>query len=150
MTVRKPTPLEELAAVELFDHCSGRELAMIDGLCTAVALPADRPVCEQGEFGRQFFVVREGRFDVYRDGERIRVLHAGDWFGEMALSLRCARVATVTSTTPASLLVFSAREYWSLRTACPDVARGIDAAMRDRLDELRAMSLAPRMIPVPD
>jgi CRP-like cAMP-binding protein len=140
MTARKPAPLDELAAVELFDHCNGRQLAMIDGLSTAVTLPADRPVCEQGEFGRQFFVVREGTFDVDRDGERITVLHAGDWFGEIALSLRCLRVATVTSSTPASLLVFSAREYRSLRAACPEVALGIDAAMQDRLDELRATS----------
>ena len=147
MTGRKPTPLDELAAVELFDHCTGRELAMIDGLSTVVALPADRPVCRQGEFGRQFFVVRDGSFDVDRDGERIRALHAGDWFGEIALSLRCGRVATVTSSTPATLLVFSAREYWSLRATCPEVASGIDAAMQDRLDELRAMSAAPLAIP---
>src|SRR5262245_23886147 len=97
MTARKPSPLDELAAVELFDRCSGRELAMIDGLTTVVALPADRPVCGQGEFGRQFFVIREGTFAVDRDGERIRELQEGDWFGEIALNLRCARVATVTS-----------------------------------------------------
>jgi CRP-like cAMP-binding protein len=150
LTARKSAPLEELAAVELFDRCSWRALETIDGLCTGVALPADRPVCRQGEFGRQFFVVREGTFEVERDGERINALHAGDWFGEIALSLRCARVATITSSTPASLFVFSVREYWSLRAACPDVARGIDAAMHDRLDELRAMSLAPLGIRVPD
>jgi CRP-like cAMP-binding protein len=116
---------------------------MIAGLSTVVALPVGRPVCEQGEFGRQFFVVREGTFEVERDGERITTLRPGDWFGEMSLSLRCPRLATVTSATPASLRVFSAREYRSLLAACPEVGRGIDAAIEDRIDELHGMALAP-------
>src|SRR5262249_15473425 len=53
LTARKSSPLDELAAVELFDRCRWRALATIDGLCTEVALPADRLVCEQGGFGRQ-------------------------------------------------------------------------------------------------
>jgi CRP-like cAMP-binding protein len=140
---RKSTVVDQLAAFELFDRCSRRELATIAGLYTELGLAADRAVCKQGEFGRQFFVVRDGTFEVDRDGETIAVLKAGDWFGEIALTLRCARIATVTSSTPASLLVFSPREFVSLRGACREVADAIDAAMEDRLDVLRAMSLSP-------
>jgi CRP-like cAMP-binding protein len=140
---RKTTITDQLAAFELFERCSRRELATISGLYTELGLPADRPVCKQGEYGRQFFVVRDGTFEVHRDGEPIATLKPGDWFGEIALTLRCARVATVTSSTPASLLVFSPREFVSLRGACPEVAAAIDAAMEDRLDVLRAMSLSP-------
>jgi len=143
MSACKATLPDQLAAFELFDRCSRRELATISGLYTELGLRADRPVCRQGELGRQFFVVRDGTFEVDRDGETIAVLKAGDWFGEIALTLRCARVATVTSSTPASLLVFSPREFMSLRGTCPEVAAAIDAAMKDRLEWIRAMSLSP-------
>jgi CRP-like cAMP-binding protein len=143
MSGRKPTVVDQLGAFELFDRCSRRELAAIAGLYTELALPASRSVCKQGQYGRQFFVVRDGLFEVDRDGEPIAALKPGDWFGEIALTLRCTRVATVTSSTPASLLVFSPREFVSLRGACPGVADAIDAAMEDRLDVLRAMSLSP-------
>jgi ATP-binding cassette, subfamily B, bacterial len=138
MAVHTSIPLKRLAAIELFDQCSRRELALIDGLLTVIALPAGRTACTQGEVGRQFFVVRAGSFEVSRESDRIATLDDGDWFGEIALNCHVTRTATVTSTTPATVLVFSTREYVALRAACEHVAMGIDAAMQDRLDWLRA------------
>lgn len=52
-------------------------------------------VVRQGEPAQDLFLVRAGDLEVTVDGERVRVLGAGGWFGEIGLVDGVARTATV-------------------------------------------------------
>jgi len=63
----------------------------------SVSVPGGDPVFVQGDAGDCFYVVAEGAAEVRQDGRLLRVLRAGDGFGEIALLRRCRRTATVAS-----------------------------------------------------
>jgi CRP-like cAMP-binding protein len=72
------------------------------------------------------------------DGEVVRELVAGDFFGELAAldwgaGFGYARSATVTAVLPLRLLVLGPRELRELMRAVPSVAREVQAAARQRL-----------------
>eukprot|EP00397_Hematodinium_sp_SG-2012_P005788 GEMP01005812.1.p1 GENE.GEMP01005812.1~~GEMP01005812.1.p1 ORF type:complete len:905 (+),score=162.92 GEMP01005812.1:391-3105(+) len=56
--------------------------------------------CVQNQQGTHFFIARDGVFDVMVDGKKVRELHKGDTFGEIALIHSCPQTATVTCASP--------------------------------------------------
>lgn len=78
-------------------------------------------VVRQGDVGRQFYVVAEGRLGVTVGGERRPVaLGPGAGFGEIALLQAVPRTATVTAETPGRLLVVEADDFLAAVTGSPD------------------------------
>jgi CRP-like cAMP-binding protein len=63
----------------------------------------------EGAPGYTFFVLVEGTAAVTSEGQTLAVLTPGDFFGEVAILGDGRRTATVTSTSPARLLVFPDR-----------------------------------------
>lgn len=62
----------------------------------------------QGEAGTEFMVLLEGQAAVTVDGEQVKTMRAGDFFGELALLPEISksdgrRMASVTVTTPATV-----------------------------------------------
>ena len=75
---------------------------------------------------------------MHIEGEWVRDLVAGEFFGELAAldwgaGFGYARLATVTATSPLRLLVLSPRDLRALMRAIPSVARQVEAAARERL-----------------
>jgi CRP-like cAMP-binding protein len=92
----------------------------------------------EGAHGYLFFVVGAGEVAVTVGRERVATLGPGDFFGEIALLGYRHHVATVTTTSPSQVLVLFGRDFERMRTRFPAIAEEIDAAMRQRLDELPA------------
>ena len=75
----------------------------------------------------------QGTATVTADGARLADLGPGDFFGEVAMLTDGRRSATVTTTSPAELLVMFGSEFRQLEQDQPEIAARIEAAMRQRL-----------------
>ena len=78
------TDTQTLARLPLLRGCNRRQLMLVGRLTTAITVPPERVLCEQGEPGQHFYVMLKGRAAVIRDRRVAALLGPGDWFGEMA------------------------------------------------------------------
>ena len=126
-----------LKDVPFFSMLKKKELELVARQADEVDVPAGKVLAEQGTFGDQFFIVEEGTAAVTRDGQPVAALGPGDFFGEMALLDSDRRTATVTATTPMTLIVMTRSSF-----------RAIDAAM-PRVHEVVVEAIEQRRVKVP-
>jgi CRP/FNR family transcriptional regulator, cyclic AMP receptor protein len=143
--LKRQDRVDLLASVWLFEHCSRRELDALQRVATAVDVPAGKVLATQGETGREFFVIVEGKAEVKRGRTVVGVLGPGSFFGEMSLLERKPRAATVTTVESSTLLVLTAQEFDSVVQTMPSVDRKMLIALSGRLRDLEA-----RYVPVAD
>jgi CRP-like cAMP-binding protein len=113
--------IARLKSIELFTGCTRSELAAIDRLGVTLDLPAGVTLCAEAHPGAEFFILLSGLAEVHTTAGTAAVLRPGAWFGETALIDDAPRRATVTSTTPVTVLVFGRREFGTLRALSPEV-----------------------------
>jgi CRP-like cAMP-binding protein len=91
----------ELARVGLFASLPGETLAKLADRMQRDEVPAGTVLVREGERGGRFYVLLSGVAGVSQSslGDR-RVLRAGEFFGEVALTMHVPRTATVTAMTP--------------------------------------------------
>ena len=130
--------MELIAGVPLFARCSKRQLRAIAALADEIERPAGRVLAKQGTLGSEFFVLIDGAAEVQKDGKRLAVLGAGDFFGEIALVTRAPRTATVTLIEPSSLLVMTERDFDALLKAETEIQARVLRALADRLAQTEA------------
>jgi CRP-like cAMP-binding protein len=122
-----------LRDVPLFSHCSTKELIELSSLTTTLRMPAGKVVVRQGEPGREFIVIVEGKATVSIDDQTVATLGPGDFFGEIALLDGGPRTATVTADTDLVAEVMSHQEFAVLLMDVPEVTRGILKGVAMRL-----------------
>ena len=127
--------VELLRDVSLFSACSNRELARIASLADEIEVPEGRVLIRQGEPGREFFVIVEGKAKVSARGRRAKTLGPGAGVGELSLLDQGPRSATVTAESDMYLLVLDSRSFSSLIAEVPSVAGKIFRVMAERLRE---------------
>jgi CRP-like cAMP-binding protein len=133
--LRKTAKVELLKRVPLFERCSKRELEELAGLADELALPEGRKLTQEGTSGKEFVVIVEGSADVRRKGRKVNSLRSGDFLGEIALITGMPRTATVTTTTPARLLVITAPAFRSLLRRMPSLQLKVLDALAARLPD---------------
>ncbi len=93
----------------------------------------------EGDFGDRLYVVRKGEVEVLREGVRLAVLGAGDYFGEMALLASRPRNATVRAVKPTDVLAVAKGDFSKLLANFPELAAGLsDLATRRSGEESSA------------
>ena len=93
-----------------------------------------KALTREGQSGSEFFVIVDGEVSVTKDGEEIRRLGPGDFFGEIALVYEDARrTATVTAVTPLRFFVLTRQSFRSLLERQPGIEEKVMAALEDRL-----------------
>jgi voltage-gated potassium channel len=96
-----PASVTELARVGLFADLPGETLAKLADRMERQEVTAGTVMIREGEPGDRFFVLLSGMAGVSQTGLGHRsVLKAGEFFGEVALTMHVARTATVTAITP--------------------------------------------------
>jgi CRP-like cAMP-binding protein len=137
--------LENLRRVPLFSSCSERELRKIARSTDEVQFAAGTVLMEQGQHGREAFVIVSGTASVEICGSPVAVLEAGQHVGELALLDRGPRTATVIATSDMEVLVISQRAFMSLLDSVPGLSRKVLTSLagmvRDLDDRLEGPSV---------
>lgn len=93
--------MTELARVGLFAALPGETLGKLADRMRREDVEAGTVVCREGEPGERFYVLLAGVAGVSQAslGSR-RILRAGEFFGEVSLTMDVPRTATVIAMTP--------------------------------------------------
>ena len=129
------TKVQALKGVPLFASLSRKELLQLERLCEDLEVQPGRVLCKEGEIGREFFVLVDGKVQVIRKGRRVATLTGGDFVGEISPVTELPRTATVTAETPVRLFVLTSREFHAVLDRNPKVERKVLRALARRLAE---------------
>jgi len=132
---------ERLKKIPLFSDLSGDDLQRLGSWTDEVDLPAGKPLISQGNFPHEFMVLESGTAEVTHDGEHLADLGPGDFFGEMALLEEQRRMASVMTTSEATVIVMHARNFHAMEEAMPEVAARIREVMEERRREHEAKGI---------
>ncbi len=128
--------LQHLANVALFAEFSQRELKLIARAGDEITMTAGSVIIEQGQTGREAFVILDGRAVVRRGGRRVAALGSGGVVGEMSLLDHGPRTATVVCETNCELLVIDQRHFRELLEQSPKVSLKLLTTLAGRVREL--------------
>ncbi len=104
--------VEILQRVPLFTDLTKAEVRQIARLFKERRFPQGETVVKEGSGGAAFYVIEQGEATVFVGGKENTRLHAGDFFGEIALIDEGTRMATITAATD---LVCYGITYWEFR-----------------------------------
>ena len=118
-------PADIHASLELFEGLSRRQLKRLRRELTVTPISAGTVIGRQGDVGREFVVVLEGRVVVIHDDVPLAVLETGCHFGELPM-LRSAHApyqrASFHALGPAWIAVANRREFRTILDLFPLVA----------------------------
>ena len=125
--------LRILVAVPIFAPLPGGSLEHLAARLVPLRVEPGTVVVREGDAGDRFYLVAEGTLDVSQDGARLTELHAGDYFGEIALLRDVPRTATVTARTNAVLYALDRDDFLAAVTGHPQSAEAAETVMSARL-----------------
>jgi CRP/FNR family transcriptional regulator, cyclic AMP receptor protein len=131
--IRKNAKVELLKRIPLFALCSKADLAEVASIADEVYLPVGRRLTVEGEPGREFFVLVEGRVHVTRRSDLVEELEDGAFFGEISLVAKLPRTATVETVAPSRVLVIADRDFDTLLRDVPSIQVKVLRALAQRL-----------------
>jgi voltage-gated potassium channel len=126
-----PATTDDLAGILLFDMLEPDERATIAPWFDLQDVSPGVNLTGEGASGYEFFVLRDGTATVTINGIEVRTLGPGDFFGELAILGDGRRTATVTTASPAQVLVLFGTEFRRLQQEYPETAEQIESALRE-------------------
>lgn len=128
--------LDHLAEIPLFAALNKKDLGRIAKSSNEVHVEAGQVLADQGDAGREAYVIIDGTATVKRNGRKVATLKAGDSVGEMALLDHGPRTATVTADTPVTAIVLTAREFSGVLDEVPGLSQKLLGQLASRVREL--------------
>ena len=127
------TKADALRQCPFFAELSRNELIELAKATEDMEVDEGKALTREGESGREFFVIIDGEVSVTKDGNEIRRMGPGDFFGEIALVEDVPRTATVTAMTPLRFFVLTRQSFRSLLAKQPELEQKVNAALEERL-----------------
>lgn len=128
--------IDKLGALPLFSSCSKKELGRIARAGDEVQVENGKQLVDQGEMGREAFVILSGTAVVKRNGRKIATLGPGDPVGELSLLDRGPRTASVYATSDMTVFVLSSQRFNAVLDDAPGLSRKLLAFLAGRVREL--------------
>lgn len=128
--------LDALADVALFSACSKKELKRVAKASDEITMTAGTMIIDQGQTGREAFVIMDGDVTVKRNKRKVATLGPGSVVGEMSLLDNGPRTATVVCDTECTLLVIDQRRFRGVIEDIPAIAHKLLASLAGRIREL--------------
>jgi CRP-like cAMP-binding protein len=128
--------LDHLARVPLFATCSTKDLQKIAKASDEIAVKAGTILTDQGQQGREAFIVVDGSATVKRNGRKITSVGPGAVIGELSLLDRGPRTATVTADTDMTVLVIDQRNFAGVIDQVPALSHKLLATLAGRIRDL--------------
>jgi CRP/FNR family transcriptional regulator, cyclic AMP receptor protein len=127
---------EHLSKVPLFSALSNKDLQKVARASDEVSIPSGKVLMEQGQTGREAFVILEGEATVKRNGKKVAALGPGACFGELALLDRGPRTMTVEAASDMKVLVLGQREFSGVIDEVPGLAHKLLASLANMVRDL--------------
>jgi CRP-like cAMP-binding protein len=125
--------IDVLQRVPLFAGLERKELESIAATMRERTFPAGQTVTQEGAGGAGFFVVEEGEAEVTVGGEPRRTIHAGDYFGEIALLTGSERTATIVAKSDLHCYGMTPWDFRPLVEGNPEIAWKLLQSMAEKL-----------------
>lgn len=114
-----PKDLSSLGAIGLFGGLTEEAIQEFGSSLSVTDVEPGSAVFQEGEGGREMFVVLDGELEVLKRSKRgrearVAVLGPGDWFGEMSILDVLPRSATMRVISPSRLLRITAHDLDAL------------------------------------
>jgi CRP-like cAMP-binding protein len=127
------TKADALARCPFFAGLSRRDLLELAKVSEDMEVEEGKVLTREGQSGSEFFVIVDGEVSVTKNGQEIRTLGPGDFFGEIALLEDTPRTATVVAKTPLRFFVLTRRSFRSLLAHQPALEQKVLAALEERV-----------------
>jgi CRP-like cAMP-binding protein len=139
MFVSKTRPESVLAASELFQGMSRKELERFERLGRLVQYGTGEMIVKQGLPAIAFFVITRGAVQVIQSQagqeRELRRLAAGDGFGELALFHDRLRTASVVTLEPTDCIALHRLDFLNELRRSPDIAIHMLEILSERVVE---------------
>jgi CRP/FNR family cyclic AMP-dependent transcriptional regulator len=125
--------VETLGSVPLFQGVKPKELKKLAGRMQERSFGEGDTITTEGKSGVGFFVIEDGNATVSVDGDIVRTLGPGDYFGDIALIDSGPRSATIVATTDLNCQGLTAWEFRPFIEDHPEVAWTMLETLASRL-----------------
>ncbi|MEX0846680.1 MAG: cyclic nucleotide-binding domain-containing protein [Ilumatobacteraceae bacterium] len=132
----KRAHIEHLRNVPLFQSCSQKDLEKIARAGDEVTMPAGSLIVDQGQTGREAFVILAGSVTVRRNGKKISSVGPGNIVGELSLLDHGPRTATVICDTDCTFLLLDQRRFLGVIDDVPAIGHKLLASLASKIREL--------------
>lgn len=132
----KKAYLDHLRNVPLFAGCTKKELERVARSGDEIRMTAGSLLVDQGQTGREAFVVLDGTVTVKRNGRKVASLGPGAIVGELSLLDHGPRTATVVCETDCNLFVIDQRHFLAVLDDVPTLAHKMLASLAGRIRDL--------------
>jgi len=132
----KKAQLDSLKKVPLFSGCTKKELEKVAKAADEIDMKEGTLVVDQGQTGREAFVILHGDVVIKRNGRKIASLGAGDVVGELSLLDHGPRTASVLCTTDCTMLVIDQRRFIGVLEDVPSIAHKLMGTLASRIREM--------------
>ncbi len=127
-----------LKNIPLFQALDETELAVMETLAVEKVVPRGTIILNEGDLGDSLFAIASGRVKVFigdEDGREItlKILNAGDFFGEMSLIDKEPRSASVAAIDNTTLKILSYQSFHDCLVRSPTIATAVMTALAKRL-----------------
>ncbi|HSP02692.1 MAG TPA: cyclic nucleotide-binding domain-containing protein [Acidimicrobiales bacterium] len=128
----------DLSTISFFSGFDRDALDKIAAMGEAVEAERGAVIMEQGEVGREAFVVVDGEVQIIVNGHVVGTAGRGSVLGEMALLDLRPRSATLVALTDVELISYASKQFRKILDEMPADAR---AALNERDERFRAENL---------